>query len=472
MFLSIYVYRQLGLTLDLTADRPVLPQACIREGPAFSRLTAEPDRLRDPGRLHHWLAAFLPENATIVPYRQHARRQRETHGVGSAHDSAAGILWGNADVEYTGAIDFRQTDRDPPERLPERCPAAFEPLSEAAIGARLELAARISDNAPRTRPAELLALSGRRASLSGMHGKCGIVRTADGRWAVPLGESLSTWVCKHEHRAGLPGEAGVEAVCQRALALAGIPAALTTARVFDGVQAVLSRRSDRVESPGRRVEPRHQEEWIQAACHPPDDKYDDGRGRGPQWPDAYHVLRERSPRPDAETAVLTRILACGAWMLGNGDMHRRNVGFLHTPAGDAPGVGLAPLYDASSAAGTRYDKGAAVALAGVMRPEGMKPVHWTRLSHACRIPPDDTVAILDDLFRTLPDALATAHEQARETDEVLSQAAVDLRVERVIRYVQGRERQYRQRQRGAARKQRERAARGGDASGRPSADGC
>ena len=51
---------------------------------------------------------------------------------------------------------------------------------------------------------------------------------------------------------------------------------------------------------------------------------------------------------------------------------RRNVGFLHAPAGAAPGVGLAPLYDASSAAGTRYDKGAAVGLA------------WPATLRACR----------------------------------------------------------------------------------------
>ena len=452
MFLSIYVYRQLGLTVNLAdGAREHLPET-VAEGPAFDRLTAEPDRLRDPVRLRHWLAAFLPEGRAVLPYHAHARRQWQARGVAMVPgQSVAAILWGNAQAEYTGAIDFRQTDRDPPERLPERGPPEFEPLSDGAIGYRLALAARIADAAPKTRPAELLPLSGRPSSLSGMRGKIGLVRTAAGGWAVPRGEALATWVCKHEHRPHLPGEAGVEAVCQRALALAEIPAAVTAARVFDGVQAVLSARSDRRQAPRGHVEPRHQEEWIQAAAHPPHDKYDDGRGSGPQWPDAHRLLRARSPQPEADATLLMRIVAA-AWLLGNGDLHRRNLGFRHAPAGDPPAITLAPLYDASSAAGTRYDKGAAVGFAGVTRPQGITPVRWLRHSAACGLPAEWTLATLNDLFRTLPDALASAHAHARHLDENLDQAAVDRRVEDVIRHVQARERDYRQRQQGAARK--------------------
>ena len=287
-----------------------------------------------------------------------------------------------------------------------------------------------------------------------MRGKLGLTRTGDGRWAIARGDSLNTWIAKHEHREGLPGEAGLEAVCQRALALVRIPAATTEARVFDGRQAVLSRRSDRRQHADGRVHARHQEEWIQAACHPPDDKYDNGRGPGPQWPDAYRLLRERSARPEADTARLTRILAA-AWILGNGDLHRRNLGFLHAAAGDPPAIGLAPLYDASSAAGTRYHRGLAVGMAGVTRPEQVTPARWVGHSAACGIPADVTLATLDDLFRTLPDALATARDRARDVDETVSRAAVDRRVEATIRHVHARERGYRQLQQGAARKQPE-----------------
>ena len=437
MFLSIYVYRRLGVTLDLTEDRPVRPQACIREGPAFRRLTAEPDRLRDPVRLRHWLAAFLPEDDAIAPYREHARQQWETHGVGSARDSTASILWGNADAEYTGAIDFRQTADAPAEDLPAREPVATEPISDREIGHRLDLASRIAEGAPRTRPAELLALSGRRASLSGMRGKIGLTRTADGRWAVALGETLSTWVAKHEQRPGIPGEAGVEAVCQRALALTRIPATTTLARVFDGRQAVLSRRTDRTVGPEERVTARHQEEWIQAEGHPPDDKYHEGRRDEPQWPDAYRLLRQRGSRPDHAQGSLSRALVA-AWLLAHSDLHRRNLGFLHAP-GDAPaGIELAPLYDVSSAVGTQYSKELALPIDGRLYLPRIGPVEWIRHSEQCGTSPEVTLAAVEELLRTLPDAVATAKTDSRTRNELLEPDATAKRTEEVIQHIQAR----------------------------------
>ena len=451
MHLSIYVYRRLGLTLDLTEDRPVLPRAAIREGPAFRRLTATPEHLQDPARLRCWLRAFLPENGAMGPLREHAVHEWERRRAGGARDSAASILWGNTDGEYTGAIDFRQSGPEAPEALPDRGPAQLESLSEQAVGQRLELAGRIADNAPGTRPDELLGLPGRRSWLAGMRGKIGLARRDDGGWAVARGETLHTWIVKHEHRAHLPGEAGVEAICQRALGLAGIPAARTEARVFDGCQAVVSERSDRARGPDGTTGARHQEEWIQAACHEPDDKYDGGLGPGPQWPDAYRLLQARAADPAAAAAGLTRVLAA-SWMLGNGDQHRRNLGFLHAGDAGTPSLSLAPVYDASSAAGTKYDKSLAVGMEGVSRVARISPLRWILHSRACGIAPEGTLAIIEDLFRTLPDALCTAREQARTADEVVDQAAVDRRIEATARYVQARERHYRNQLRSAERR--------------------
>ena len=276
-----------------------------------------------------------------------------------------------------------------------------------------------------------------------MRGKIGLSRTNDGSWVVAHGDSLHTWIVKHEHREQLPGEAGTEAICQRTLGLVEFPAATTEARVFDGHQAVASQRTDRQPGPDGRVDARHQEEWIQAACHAPDDKYDSGRGPGPQWPHAYRLLRARAADPEAETTTLTRVLAA-AWMLGNGGQHRRNLGFRHGPADTAPAVSLAPLYDASSAAGTRYDKGLAVGMEGVTGNDRITLVRWIRHSRACGVPADTTLAMIEDLFRTLPDALATARKQARTIDETVSRTDVDRRVEATLRHVQARERNYRQ----------------------------
>ena len=442
MFLSIYVYRHLGLTLDLTEERLPFPRDAMQEGPAFTRLTAEPGNLRDPVRLGHWLDAFLPENGAVAPYRQHARQAWEQHGAGVDRATAASILWGNADAEYTGAIDFRRTDRHPPERLPEHGPPDLEPLSEAAIGARLELASRIVDSAPRTRPAELLALSGRRSSLSGMRGKLSLTPLADGRWGVARGDGLNTWICKHEQRLNLPGEAGVEAVCQRALILARIPAATILARVFDGRQAVLSRRTDRTVAPDGRVTARHQEEWVQAEGHPPDDKYHGGRRDEPQWPDAYRLLRQRGTRPDHAQGSLSRALVA-AWLLAHSDLHRRNLGFLHAPDDAPAGIEPAPLYDVSSAVGTKYAKQLAIPVHDALDVHRIGPVQWIRHSERCGAAPDVTLAAIEELLRTLPDAVATARAHSRTRDELLEPGAAAERTAQVIQHIQARGRAWR-----------------------------
>ena len=443
MFLSIYVYRRLGLTLDLREEQLLLPSSAVREGPAFDRLTVIPANLRDPVRLNHWLSAFVPENGAAVPYRLHAQRQWERHAVGTARMTAASILWGNADSEYTGAIDFRQTGRDADEELPPRGVPDLEPITEEDIGRRLALATRISVAARKTRPHELLDLPGRRVSLSGMRGKLSLTRLADGRWAYARGDTLNTWIVKHEEREDLRGEAGVESVCQRALRLIRVPAAVTRACVFGGRQAIVSKRTDRSTDDHGRIEARHQEEWIQAAGLDPADKYDQGRRDEPRWPGAHRLLAARATDPERAHAGLVRALA-GTWLLGHCDLHRRNLGFLHAPADQPAAVSLAPLYDVSSSLGTEYATHLAIAIDRVTRLHRVSPLHWIRHGEACGIAPDITVATLDELFRTLPDAILTAQGEAREDDENLHPEEVDTRVGTMLAYVQARHNAWRQ----------------------------
>ena len=463
MFLSIYVHRQLGLTFDLTEDNTRLPECTARHGPAFDRLTAEPDTLRHAVKLRHWLAALLPENGTVAAYRLQAREACERLDAVTAYDSDVAVLWGNADAEYAGAIEVRRTGPDAPPDLDAPLAGVVEPLTDAEIGHRLWFAAWIAEE-PRDRvmlvgrrfvPIDpvpddvhhglyrgLLALSGRRAALSGRRGKFGATPLPGGRWGTATGAGLNTWIVKHEHRDNLPGEAGVEAVCQRALALVGVPAATTRARVFGGQQAVLSERSDRVRAPDGRVDARHQEEFLQACGYNPKEKYWKGLPYEPGWPEAYRLLQRHGTRPEQCQDRLTRALAA-CWLLGNGDLHRRNLGFLHAPADAPAGVTLAPLYDASSAIGTRCDSSPDVPIGGSRLQDRITPRHWLLHSQDCGIDGDGTLAIVDELFRTLPDALAAARDRAREEDENLFPHAVAERVDATIEHVQARERAYR-----------------------------
>ena len=463
MFLSIYVRRRLGLTLDLSEERVFLPDRAIQAGPAFDRLTAYPAMLRAPKRLRHWLAALLPENGTVSAYRLRAREIWRRHGADAASNSAAALLWGNTDAEYAGAIEVRRTDPDAPPELDAPAAGAGEPLADDEIGRRLKLAAEAADEPPIymligrriefTVPGAdeasddqcraLLSLSGRRAALSGMRGKFGATPLPGGRWRIATGTGLNTWIVKHEDRHDLPGEAGVEAICQRTLALAGIPAATTRARVFGGQQAVLSERSDRTRAPDGRVDARHHEEFVQACGHDPEAKYWSGVSGEPGWPHAYRLLQRHGNRPERCQDRLTRALAA-CWLLGNGDLHRRNLGFLHAPSSAPAGITLAPFYDVSSGIGTRYSSSPDLPIGGSRRGPRITPGHWLRHSRDCGIDGERTLAIVEDLFRILPDALATARDRARDEDENLSPLTVKKRVEATIRHVQAREHAYRQ----------------------------
>ena len=463
MFLSIYVHRRLGLTFDVTEDGPRLPEDTARHGPAFDRLTADPDMLRHAVRLRHWLAALLPENDTVTAYWLQARETCERLGAYNAPDSDSAVLWGNADAEYAGAIEVLRTGPDAPPELDAPATGAVEPLTDAEIGRRLGLVAQVAEEPQvhvllvrgRFKPIdpvpddvyhglfrELMALTGRPAALSGRRGKVGATPLPGGRWGTATGTGLNTWIVKHEHRDDLPGEAGVEAICQRALALVGVPAATTRARVFGGQQAVLSERSDRVRGPDGRVDARHQEEFLQACGYNPKEKYWKGLPYEPGWPEAYRLLQRHGTRPEQCQDRLTRALAA-CWLLGNGDLHRRNLGFLHAPAAASAGITLAPLYDASSAIGTRCDSSPDVPIGGSRLRDRITPRHWLLHSQDCGIDGDGTLAIVDELFRTLPDALAAARDRAREEDENLFPLAVAERIDATIEHVQARERAYR-----------------------------
>lgn len=131
MFLSVYVYRQLGMTLDISASDYPISGALLMQGPAFDRLTAEPERLLEPDSLAHWLQAFIPENdASHAEYLLRAQAEWTRKGISGGRTGAASQIWANSDREYAGAIDFRQTDGDAQPQLPPGGPIR----STAALG--------------------------------------------------------------------------------------------------------------------------------------------------------------------------------------------------------------------------------------------------------------------------------------------------------------------------------------------------
>ena len=437
MFLAIYVYGELGLTLDLRAAAGGLPPDAMRPGPGAPRLTADPAILADPAKVENWLRAFLPENGSAVPWRAHARRAWEPLGINPNRRDPGAILWGNCNAEYAGAVEFRQSAADPPTTLDTPGHGRIEPISDAAIGERLDLATLISERGTRVRPSELLQLPGQRVSLSGMRGKLGLVAMQGNGWGITHDGALSTWICKHEQRPTLPAEAGLEAICQRTLQAVRIRAADTVARIFDGRQAVLSRRSDRATDAEGRTRARHQEEWAETTGQDPEDKYDEQRRNELRWDHAYALLEARAATPHRAKAELTRILIA-TWLLGHADLHRRNLGFRHRLSEEPPGIELAPAYDVSSAVGTRYGGRLAIAIDQALDVHRVGPVQWQRLSEAGGTPPEVAAAAADELIAVLPDALADTARKRAGVDENLDETALDRRVDQTIEHVRAR----------------------------------
>ena len=226
MQLVIHVHDEIGLTLEYPDEhaRGYVPVPEPARGPAFERLTANAERLLQPVTLQNWLMGFLPENPAGIDFTKHARNELAAAGL-HGYDGAQvpGGLWGNTDVEYTGAIRFARTPAapDPAPPVPD-----YPAITDREIAQRLVYETLQSDKGPRMQP--LPSDGHRRASLSGMRGKFALTLDSQGRWRrAPPGTALNTWIAKHEHRPDLPGHAGLEAVCQRAAGLLGVPAATT-----------------------------------------------------------------------------------------------------------------------------------------------------------------------------------------------------------------------------------------------------
>ena len=403
-------------------------------GPVAVRLSAA--WTEEPGtrRLERWLDGCLPENGLRGRYQ--ARTQAMLREAGLAHENpgAGEMLWANANAEFAGAIGF--DDHQAPRA------SGHERIEEHEIGRRLAEAALIADGRGQgTRGPD--APEG--IALSGMRGKIGLTMFEDGSWGAAYGRALNTWIAKVEDNPRLPGEAGIEAICQRAFALLGIDSAETASRVFGGVQTVLSRRSDRIVEPGTgRIAARHQEDMAQALGYPCALKYDDGWRDEPRWRECHRLLAEQAKEPGTEHRRLTEILAA-TWLIGHSDLHRRNLGFMHAGIGDRATITIAPMYDVSSARGlNNIDQTLAIGVARQRVLTQVRPRVWIAHARECGLDPGETIEVVRATARRMPDAVAQAADEARSRDENKAQAAVERRVAAILRYAAARHRAFEQ----------------------------
>ena len=430
-------------TLDAGNDR-WLHARTTRMGAMSARISAAWTEKPATRQLNCWLDGCLPENGLLARYRARAQSMLQAAGVACETPKVAEILWANAYAEFAGAIRF-DTDRSPGGAQT----SGYERLTETEIGRRLAEADRIARGLGRETK---LAHAPEGIALSGMRGKIGLTTLDAGGWAAAHGQTLNTWIAKVEDNPRLPGEAGVEAICQRAFAALGIDSAETASQIFDGVQTVLSRRSDRVGTPETGVRPRHQEDMAQALGYPCALKYDAGWRTEPRWRECHRLLAVRAKDPEAEHRRLTQILAA-TWLIGHSDLHRRNLGFLHAEGGTAPSITIAPLYDVSSARGLKsIDQTLTIGIARQLGLTRIRPRVWMAHADECSLDREETVEIVRATGRRMPDAVAQARDEARSSDENKAQASVDRRVAEILRYAGARHRAFEQALAGMGRK--------------------
>ncbi|WP_298388011.1 HipA domain-containing protein [Ferrimicrobium sp.] len=194
----------------------------------------------------------------------------------------------------------------------------------------------------RALPVHPLGVDGRiRVSLAGVQSKLLLARLDDGPWVLPADGIVSTHILKPEHR-DLPNTVVNEAFCMNLAARSGLKAARTTISSFGGTEVLVSERYDRRrEASGiRRM---HQEDACQALSVltiVPEHKYEEFGG--PTLSGIARLLEQWGNAQSKEELLRQVVIHV---IVGNADVHGKNVSFLHQEDGT---VGLAPVYDIMS----------------------------------------------------------------------------------------------------------------------------
>ena len=415
-WLEIFHHARLAVTVEWRNEENETPPV-FRAQPLLAELSIDwGSRNISTRDLENWASHLTAEDERLREQEAEATRVRARQGLGPCHGDLWKILWGTADEERAGAIAMVAYDasaravRTAPSRVQSKT------LSEREIAELLRARGRDRERMPS-------AQSGHREKIS--------IRWNAGSatWIDPRAGELGTHIIKEESgRNWLPGEAGVESLCQRVIGYVGIPAAKTRARIFGGRQCIVSERADR-RWQGEEVVPVHQEEWSQAAGFHCTEKYWDASGAQDSGYETIGRLLAVSGN-ERNARELCRTIAAIS-LLGNHDGHRRNLG-LQREGGE---VRLAPVYDFSSSFGV-LDTGEGqmqIPVGGETFCDALTWQHWRRLAEQLQIDPDIAYEELRAVAQELPDALEQARGEAASEDEVAEKERWGTRAEVIQR---------------------------------------
>ena len=351
-------------------------------------VTATPLSLSMPHRtfdLHDasaWLEGLVPDNEQVLE----GWALRIDAGSSRPFD----LLSTDIGWDCAGAVRFCRPDTLASMRGRG---GGIEPLGEADVARRLRA---LEEDGARWHTD-----SGGMFSLSGAQPKIAL-RLEDGAWGQPWGDIPTTHILKpprsHLDRRVTASIHINEHLCQEAATVAGIRAARTWLQSFEGQEALVVERFDRLGA--HRI---HTEDLCQALGVRPRHKYQYDGGPGPR--DIARLLRDAARAGD--DLRFFDALAYN-WLIGATDAHAKNFGMV-LAGQDAT---LAPIYDTASW------------MPYAIRPErsrfAMKLGHdyqllkshpvrdWARTARSMGFDPRQAVGRVAALAASLPGAFATA----------------------------------------------------------------
>lgn len=194
-------------------------------------------------------------------------------------------------------------------------------------------------------PVQPLGITGKiRASLPGVQPKLLLTRRDD-QWCSPDAIHPSTHILKPAI-AELEHSVANEGFCMNAAARSGLRSAPTTVTHFGGVTVLISQRYDRQSGPDGTTARIHQEDTCQALSimtRVAKQKYESYGG-----PPLRAIAETLTQWGGSAVELLEHVTF--SVLMGNADLHGKNISFLHHGDGT---VGLAPIYDVMCT--THYD---------------------------------------------------------------------------------------------------------------------